>query len=63
MRELIRNTFHLRVPQQRRIDYLDYIRGSLMILVLLQHANVPGSSYILQFHMPALFSCRDTRSF
>lgn len=52
----IKNIFHIRTPEmQGRIIFLDHLRGILMLLVLLQHASAPGSNYILQFHMPALF--------
>lgn len=34
---------------------LDYIRGTLILLVLYHHATGPFGGYVLQFHMPALF--------
>lgn len=42
-------------PRQGRMEYLDFLRGCAMILVLLQHANVPYGNWILAFHMPLFF--------
>lgn len=53
---MIKKLFDLSIHHEdQRIIILDYFRGLLMILVLLQHANAPGNAYILQFHMPAFF--------
>lgn len=38
-----------------RIQYLDFARGILIFLVLYQHSGAPLNTYVLQFHMPALF--------
>ena len=40
---------------EKRVTYLDFIRGILIISVLYHHSGAPFNSYILQFHMPALF--------
>lgn len=42
-------------PRPGRILLLDHLRGLLMLAVLWHHASAPFASYVLQFHMPALF--------
>lgn len=50
------NIFSVRVPTNKnRILILDFIRGILILLVLYHHSGAYFSSYVLQFHMPALF--------
>ena len=36
-------------------EYVDFMRGMAMILVLLHHATVPCDEYILSLHMPLFF--------
>jgi len=48
--------FSFRVKnQQNRDEYVDFLRGLAMILVLMQHADIPHSRWILAFHMPVFF--------
>jgi len=52
------SVFRLRVPGSgNRIELLDFMRGTGMLLVLLHHSDLPGnlSHWILSFHMPYLF--------
>lgn len=54
--KIINSLFDIKTKDStNRIYYLDFIRGILILLVLYQHAGVPLSSLVLQFHMPALF--------
>lgn len=39
----------------QRDKFIDFARGLAMILVLWHHASLPGSAYILGFHMPLFF--------
>ena len=41
---------------KNRLEYLDFLRGAAMLLVLLHHSNVPNGEWILSFHMPLLFA-------
>lgn len=41
--------------EKHRIEMLDFLRGTAMLLVLLHHAEIPFSEYILIFHMPLMF--------
>ena len=52
---ILRNIFTINSDSTRRIRYLDYARGILMLSVLFHHSGAPLGEYILQFHMPALF--------
>ncbi len=48
--------YSLAYPQKEgRIDLYDFLRGFAMLLVLMQHAVVPGWRYLLVFHMPFFF--------
>lgn len=38
-----------------RIQILDFLRGTAMLLVLLHHSEIPYNQFILAFHMPLLF--------
>lgn len=40
---------------KERLDYLDFLRGAAMLLVLLHHSNIPNGHWILAFHMPLFF--------
>lgn len=52
----LRTVFNIKVNDSaNRKSYLDFVRGILILLVLYHHANAPFSSYVLQFHMSALF--------
>lgn len=53
---LVQNVFSLAYPQKEgRIVLLDFIRGFAMLLVILQHSEIPGQQYLLAFHMPLFF--------
>ena len=55
-RQLLNNIFSLQYPKlENRIDLYDFLRGFAMMLVLLQHAVVPGWRYLCVFHMPLFF--------
>ena len=41
---------------ENRIEAFDFIRGALMILVILQHAGIWYGEFILAFHMPMFFA-------
>ena len=43
------------IDTTKRIYYLDFVRGILILLVLFHHSSAPGGTYVLQFHMAALF--------
>ena len=54
--KFIRNAFNIESHHSgNRIDYLDFVRGIFILLVLYHHATAPLHTYISQFHMPALF--------
>lgn len=49
-------TFSLSYPSSKdRIALYDFLRGFAMILVLLQHAVMPGWKYLCAFHMALFF--------
>lgn len=39
----------------KRVDYIDTAKGIAIILVVLQHASISISNYIMSFHMPFFF--------
>ena len=52
------SVFHIHEPGlKNRMELLDFLRGIGMLLVLLHHSDLPGSSgqWILAFHMPFMF--------
>lgn len=52
----VNNTFTLDYPKNKnRIDIYDFLRGFAMLLVIIQHAVIPGWRYLLTFHMPLFF--------
>lgn len=54
--DVIRNIFKIKSDDSpRRIGYLDFARGILILSVLYHHSAAPLGLYVLQFHMPALF--------
>lgn len=56
MRDFVSNIVTLKYPQKaNRIELYDYLRGIAMLLVLLQHAVMPGWEYLCVFHMPLFF--------
>lgn len=56
MTNIIQNTFTLDYPHPaNRIDLYDFLRGMAMMLVVMQHADLPGGVYITAFHMPLFF--------
>ena len=38
-----------------RIEELDFLRGIVMLTVILGHAHFPGDKYLMAFHMPLFF--------
>ena len=51
-----KNVFTLDYPKSSdRIDIYDFLRGLAMLLVILHHAGMPGSTLVLVFHMPLFF--------
>lgn len=53
---MIKNIVSLENPKHcNRIDLYDFLRGMAMLLVLLQHAVIPGWRYLCVFHMPLFF--------
>lgn len=41
--------------KQHRLENIDFIRGLVMILVVLDHSGFPNRNVILGFRMPILF--------
>ena len=53
---VFRTLFKIKTNEHsKRVQTLDFLRGVLILLVLYHHSGAPFSSFVLQFHMPALF--------